>query len=63
MPERGVDRERARWSPHAYITDEQLTTDAATLGIVPRKHIPDAVRVFDTINARSESIGDKRSFP
>jgi putative SOS response-associated peptidase YedK len=42
--------------------DERLTTDAATFGIVPRKHIPDAVKVFDTMNARSESIGEKRSF-
>jgi putative SOS response-associated peptidase YedK len=39
-----------------------FTTDAATFGIVPRKHIPEGVKVFDTMNARSESIGEKRSF-
>lgn len=26
--------------------------DVATFGIVPRKHIPQGVRVFDTMNAR-----------
>ncbi|WP_434660780.1 SOS response-associated peptidase family protein [Paraburkholderia sp. A3BS-1L] len=36
--------------------------DVATFGMVPRKHIPPGVRVFDTMNARSESVGDKRSF-
>jgi putative SOS response-associated peptidase YedK len=29
---------------------------------VPRKHIPTGVKVFDTMNARSESVGEKRSF-
>jgi putative SOS response-associated peptidase YedK len=38
------------------------STDAATFGIVPRKHIPPGVKVFDTMNARSESLGEKRSF-
>ena len=41
---------------------DQLTTDAATFGIVPRKHIPKGVKLFDTMNARAESIGEKRSF-
>ena len=36
--------------------------DVATFGIVPRKHIPAGVRPFDTMNARSESVGEKRSF-
>ncbi|RQM47114.1 hypothetical protein EHZ19_15785 [Paraburkholderia bannensis] len=36
--------------------------DVATFGMVPRKHIPPGVRVFDTMNARVESVGDKRSF-
>jgi putative SOS response-associated peptidase YedK len=39
-----------------------LHTDPATFGIVPRKHIPTGVKVFDTMNARAESIGEKRSF-
>lgn len=34
----------------------------ATFGIVPRKHIPPGVKVFDTMNARAESVGEKRSF-
>jgi putative SOS response-associated peptidase YedK len=41
---------------------DQLTTDAATFGIVPRKHIPEGVKVFDTMNARVETIAEKRSF-
>ncbi|WP_321815186.1 MULTISPECIES: SOS response-associated peptidase [unclassified Paraburkholderia] len=36
--------------------------DVATFGMVPRKHIPPGVRVFDTMNARSETVGEKRSF-
>ncbi|WP_322050567.1 SOS response-associated peptidase [Paraburkholderia bannensis] len=36
--------------------------DVATFGMVPRKHIPPGVRVFDTMNARAESVGEKRSF-
>ncbi|CAG9263806.1 Abasic site processing protein [Paraburkholderia unamae] len=36
--------------------------DLATFGIVPRKHIPDGVRVFDTMNARTETVGERRSF-
>jgi len=34
----------------------------ASYGIVPRKHIPDRVRPFDTMNARSETVGELRSF-
>jgi putative SOS response-associated peptidase YedK len=37
-------------------------TDAATFGMVPRKRIPQGVRPFDTMNARGESVGEKRSF-
>jgi putative SOS response-associated peptidase YedK len=36
--------------------------ELATFGIVPRKHIPPGVKVFDTMNARAESVGEKRSF-
>ncbi|WP_434664636.1 SOS response-associated peptidase family protein [Paraburkholderia sp. A3BS-1L] len=36
--------------------------DVATFGIVPRKHIPEGVRPFDTMNARTETVGEKRSF-
>jgi putative SOS response-associated peptidase YedK len=34
----------------------------ATFGIVPRRHIPEGVKVFDTMNCRSESVATKRSF-
>ncbi|HKR43520.1 MAG TPA: SOS response-associated peptidase family protein [Paraburkholderia sp.] len=34
----------------------------ATFGMVPRKQIPPGVKVFDTMNARAESVGEKRSF-
>lgn len=37
-------------------------TSPATFGMVPRKHIPAGVKLFDTMNARSETIGEKRSF-
>jgi len=33
----------------------------APFGIVPRRHIPAGVKVFDTMNARSESVEQKRS--
>jgi putative SOS response-associated peptidase YedK len=36
--------------------------DLATFGMVPRKHIPAGVKVFDTMNARAETVGEKRSF-
>jgi putative SOS response-associated peptidase YedK len=39
-----------------------FSTDQATFGIVPRKHIPPGIKVFDTMNARAETIGEKRSF-
>jgi putative SOS response-associated peptidase YedK len=42
--------------------DNGWRTDPATFGIVPRKHIPAGVRPFDTMNARAESVGEKRSF-
>ncbi|WP_310634450.1 SOS response-associated peptidase family protein [Paraburkholderia sp.] len=42
--------------------DGAAQASLATFGMVPRKHIPPGVRVFDTMNARSESVGEKRSF-
>ncbi|WP_329958920.1 SOS response-associated peptidase family protein [Paraburkholderia sejongensis] len=42
--------------------DGELSTDAATFGMVPRERIPPRVKVFDTMNARSETVGQKRSF-
>ena len=34
----------------------------ASYGMVPRKHIPPGVKPFDTMNARAESLGERRSF-
>jgi putative SOS response-associated peptidase YedK len=34
----------------------------ATYGMTPRKKIPPGVKVFDTMNARSETVGQLRSF-
>lgn len=34
----------------------------ASYGMVPRKRIPEGVRPFDTMNARSETVGKLRSF-
>jgi putative SOS response-associated peptidase YedK len=40
----------------------QRMLSLASYGMVPRRHIPPGVKVFDTMNARAESIGEKRSF-
>ncbi|MGT2471648.1 SOS response-associated peptidase [Paraburkholderia terrae] len=42
--------------------DDAFETVPASFGIVPRRHIPPGVKVFDTMNARSESVEQKRSF-
>jgi putative SOS response-associated peptidase YedK len=34
----------------------------ASYGMVPRRQIPPNVRPFDTMNARAESLGERRSF-
>jgi putative SOS response-associated peptidase YedK len=49
-------------APILRLRDGERLTDPATFGMVPRKHIPPGVKVFDTMNARAESIGEKRSF-
>ncbi|CAG9242869.1 hypothetical protein PCAR4_1220018 [Paraburkholderia caribensis] len=41
---------------------DAFETVPASFGIVPRRHIPPGVKVFDTMNARSESVEQKRSF-
>lgn len=43
-------------------THGQRELSLASYGMVPRRHIPPGVKVFDTMNARAESIGEKRSF-
>ena len=34
----------------------------AGYGMTPRRHIPPGVKPFDTMNARAESLGERRSF-
>jgi putative SOS response-associated peptidase YedK len=42
--------------------EEGFTTDPASFGIVPRKRIPKGAKVFDTMNARAETLAERRSF-
>ncbi|WP_353191430.1 SOS response-associated peptidase family protein [Pandoraea pnomenusa] len=37
-------------------------SDLASFGMVPREKIPPGVKLFDTMNARAETVGEKRSF-
>ncbi|VVD75522.1 hypothetical protein PHO31112_00819 [Pandoraea horticolens] len=41
---------------------EGRRSDLAAFGMVPREKIPPGVHVFDTMNARAETVGEKRSF-
>ncbi|VVD63805.1 SOS response-associated peptidase family protein [Pandoraea fibrosis] len=41
---------------------EARRSDLASFGMVPRERIPPGVKVFDTMNARAETVGGKRSF-
>ncbi|WP_346015745.1 SOS response-associated peptidase family protein [Paraburkholderia sp. PGU19] len=41
---------------------DAFETVPASFDIVPRRHIPPGVKVFDTTNAHSESMEQKRSF-
>jgi putative SOS response-associated peptidase YedK len=49
-------------APIMRVRDGERCTDPATFGMVPRKRIPPGAKLFDTMNARSESIGERRSF-
>ncbi|WP_213779552.1 SOS response-associated peptidase family protein [Caballeronia sp. dw_276] len=63
-PEFAFKREIYKDYPAAIIRrrEESWSTDLATFGMVPRERIPPHVKVYDTMNARAESIGEKRSF-
>lgn len=39
-----------------------MAADVATFGIVPRKHIPEGVKPFNTMNACSETVGEQCNF-
>lgn len=49
-------------APILRLSDGTRSTDPATFAMVPRKRIPAGVKVFDTMNARAESVGEKRSY-
>lgn len=61
-----------RWKPETWkdypapivrrSASDQREALLATYGMVPRKRIPAGVRPFDTMNARSETVGQLRSF-
>ncbi|ABO55097.1 DUF159 family protein [Burkholderia vietnamiensis] len=38
------------------------TTDPATFGLVPRKRIRPGIKLFDTMNARAETVGERHNF-
>lgn len=38
------------------------TAVLASYGLVPRRHIPPQVRPWDTMNARAETLDERRSF-
>ena len=46
-----------RRDPHG-----RLEARLATYGMVPRRRIPPDIKPFDTMNARAESIGERRAF-
>ena len=49
-------------APFIRRVNDVTCADRATFGIVPRPHIPEGVKVFDTMNARAETVGERRSF-
>lgn len=63
-PEFAFKREIYKDYPAAIIRrrEKSWSTDLATFGMVPRERIPPHVKVYDTMNARAESISEKRSF-
>ncbi|EYS89459.1 ATP synthase I [Cupriavidus sp. SK-4] len=68
----GVEPPPAEWKPETWPDyaapivrangDGRRDSVLATFGFVPRSRIPQGVRPFDTMNARSETVGEKRSF-
>lgn len=49
-------------APILRFREGERSTDPATFAMVPRNHIPPGVKLFDTMNARAESIGERRSY-
>lgn len=67
-----VDPPAGEWREEVYkdypapivlrVPDGARAARLATFGLVPRKHIPEGVKVFDTMNCRTETVAMKRSF-
>ncbi|WP_051975367.1 SOS response-associated peptidase family protein [Cupriavidus necator] len=68
----GVEPPAAEWKPETwpdYATpivradgDGRRDSVLAAFGMIPRDRWPENVRPFATMNARSETVGEKRSF-
>ena len=68
----GVEPPPAEWKPEAWpdyaapivCMDSNGRRDSvlASFGLVPRSRVPKGVRPYDTMNARSETVGEKRTF-
>ncbi|MBB2918356.1 putative SOS response-associated peptidase YedK [Cupriavidus alkaliphilus] len=68
----GVEPPPAEWKPETWPDysapivrvdgDGHRDSVLATFGLVPRSRIPQGVRPYDTMNARSETVGEKRTF-
>jgi putative SOS response-associated peptidase YedK len=53
---------RDYYAPIVRRSDQQLETVPASFGIWPRRHIPKKSKDFPTMNARTETVAEKRSF-
>ncbi|MGF6782332.1 SOS response-associated peptidase family protein [Paraburkholderia sp. GAS334] len=49
-------------APILRLTAGEPSTDGATFAMVPRRRIPPGVKVFETMNARTETVEEKRSY-
>lgn len=67
-----VDPPRSEWREEVYKDytapiivsgrDGDREARMASFGLVPRRRIPQGSKVFDTMNCRSETVGERRSF-
>ncbi|WP_375790537.1 SOS response-associated peptidase family protein [Cupriavidus alkaliphilus] len=68
----GVEPPPAEWKPETWPDyaapivrmdgDGRRDSVLASFGLVPRSRVPQGVRPYDTMNARSETVGEKRTF-
>lgn len=68
----GVEPPPAEWKPEAWPDyaapivrmdgDGRRESVLASFGLVPRSRVPQGVRPYDTMNARYETVGEKRTF-